>query len=134
MTINITEVRNVKSINKENTHLDLEINHPQYGWIPYSLSPLDTDTVIDNINLLKLIGKDFKKYVAPKKSSLDKNAADSNRMKRDNLLSATDWRFRSDMKPSKEWKDYCVDLRNITAHSNWPNLKKTDWPISPDNR
>lgn len=58
-TIEITEVRNAQSMNPENTQFDLEINHPEYGWIPYSLTPWDTDMTIDNTELLSLIGSDF---------------------------------------------------------------------------
>ena len=59
MTIDITEVRNAQSMNAENTQFDVEINHQDYGWIPYSLAPWDTDTTIDNAALLELIGSDY---------------------------------------------------------------------------
>lgn len=49
---------------------------------------------------------------------------------RDALLSATDWRFRSDLTPSQEWKDYCQDLRDIPAQAGFPNT--VEWPVSPD--
>ena len=58
-TIEITEVRNAQSMNPENTQFDVEINHPDYGWIPYALTPWDTDMTIDNTALLSLIGTDF---------------------------------------------------------------------------
>ena len=59
MSIEITEVRNAQSMNAENTQFDLDINHPEYGWIPYSLTPWDTDMTVDNAALLSLIGSDF---------------------------------------------------------------------------
>ena len=59
MSIEITEVRNAQSMNAENTQFDVEINHPDYGWIPYSIHPSDTDMTIDNSELLSLIGSDF---------------------------------------------------------------------------
>ena len=59
MSIEITEVRNAQSMNAENTQFDLEINHPEYGWIPYSLTPWDTDMTVDNAALLALIGSDY---------------------------------------------------------------------------
>ena len=34
MIWSITEVRNAKSINEDNSALDMEINHPELGWIP----------------------------------------------------------------------------------------------------
>ena len=41
--VTITEVRNAQSLNAENTAFDVEINHPEFGWIPYSLQPDDID-------------------------------------------------------------------------------------------
>lgn len=29
------EIRNARYVNEEKTYIDVEINHPQYGWIPY---------------------------------------------------------------------------------------------------
>jgi len=58
-TIEITQYRNASSLNAENTQFNVEINHPSYGWIPYTLDPSDTDMTIDNTELLSLIGTDF---------------------------------------------------------------------------
>jgi len=58
-TIEITQYRNASSLNAENTQFNVEINHPSYGWIPYTLDPSDTDMTIDNTELLSLIGSDF---------------------------------------------------------------------------
>ena len=51
MSVTITQVRNAQSLNVENTAYDVEINHPDYGWIPYTLDPSDTDMTIDNHKL-----------------------------------------------------------------------------------
>lgn len=59
MSIEITQYRNARSMNFENTRFDVEINHPSFGWIPYTLDPSDTDMTIDNSELLSLIGSDF---------------------------------------------------------------------------
>jgi hypothetical protein len=40
MTIN---TRNPVWANAEKTLIDCEINHPQYGWIPFTASPDDTE-------------------------------------------------------------------------------------------
>ena len=64
-TVTITEVRNAQSLNAENTRFDVEINHPEHGWIPYGLNPDDTDMTVDNSVLLTLIGSDYSAYVAP---------------------------------------------------------------------
>ena len=64
-TVTITEVRNAQSLNAENTAFEVEINHPEHGWIPYGLNPDDTDMTVDNSVLLGLIGSDYAAYVAP---------------------------------------------------------------------
>ena len=51
------------------------------------------------------------------------------RIRRDQLLKETDWRFRSDLIPSQDWKDYCQALRDITIQEGFPwNIT---WPIRP---
>ena len=47
MSILINEVQNAQSLNLENTLFNVEINHPKYGWIPYTLSPEDIDETIN---------------------------------------------------------------------------------------
>ena len=37
----------------------------------------------------------------------------------------------SDNTMTQAQKDYRQALRDITKHSNWPNLKPTDWPTKP---
>ena len=59
----------------------------------------------------------------------DAEQAKSVRSIRDGLLKDTDWRFRSDMTPSQEWKDYCQALRDITAQAGFPWT--IDWPTQP---
>jgi hypothetical protein len=51
------------------------------------------------------------------------------RTQRYQLLTATDWRFRSDLTPSQEWKDYCQALRDITAQEGFPWT--VTWPEMP---
>ena len=43
MSIEITEYRNAVSFAADNSRIDVEINHPEHGWIPYSLNAFDTD-------------------------------------------------------------------------------------------
>lgn len=58
------EHRNAKQIN-ELGWIDCEINHPVYGWIPYTLDPNDRDMTIDNAALLREIGENFEAYIPP---------------------------------------------------------------------
>lgn len=61
----------------------------------------------------------------------DDNVAASNRVKRDGLLAETDFWGMSDMTMSSEMTTYRQALRDITTHSNWPNLADGDWPTKP---
>ena len=85
-TITITEVRNAQSLNIENTMFDVEINHPAFGWIAYTLNPNDTDMSVDNNTLLELIGSDYEAYVAPTQAELDAELAASLRAQRNEKL------------------------------------------------
>jgi hypothetical protein len=61
----------------------------------------------------------------------DDNVAASNRGKRSGLLAETDFWGMSDMTMSAEMTTYRQALRDITTHSNWPNLADGDWPTKP---
>lgn len=63
------------------------------------------------------------------KAALDTTQAESVRKQRNEKLADTDWRFRSDMTPSQEWKDYCQALRDVTAQAGFPWT--IEWPIEP---
>jgi hypothetical protein len=58
------------------------------------------------------------------------------RIKRNQLLAATDWRFRSDLTPSQAWIDYCQALRDLPATATPAldengNLTGVTWPTPP---
>ena len=137
-TVTITEVRNAQSLNAENTWFDVEINHPEHGWIPYGLHPDDTDMTVDNSVLLELIGSDFEAYVAPTQAELDAELAASIRAERDNkLVNEVDpivsnnlrWAELTDAKQA-EWTQYRTDLLNLPDQSGFPN--SVTWPTKPE--
>jgi len=138
MSIPITEYRNAKSYAADNSRIDVEINHPDYGWIPYSCNEFDTDMTINNDDLLALIGDDFEPYVAPTQEELDAKKALDVRELRDHLLeSEVDpvvsnplrW---ADMTSDKqaEWAQYRTDLLNVPQQSGFPN--SISWPTKPE--
>ena len=45
------------------------------------------------------------------------------RQERNRRIALTDWRFRSDLSPSQEWKDYCVALRDLPANYSSSNQR-----------
>ena len=58
------------------------------------------------------------------------------RQQRNQLLAATDWRFRSDLTPSQAWIDYCQALRDLPATATPAldengNLTGVTWPTPP---
>ena len=135
--VTITEVRNAQSLNAENTWFDVEINHPEHGWIPYTLSPDDTDMTVDNSVLLGLIGSDYAAYVAPTQAELDAELAANLRGQRDQKLAQEvdpvvtnplRWAELTDAKQA-EWTQYRTDLLNLPAQSGFPNT--VTWPTKP---
>jgi len=135
--VTITEVRNAQSLNAENTAFEVEINHPEHGWIPYGLMPNDPDTTVDNSVLLGLIGSDYAAYVAPTQAELDAELADSLRVERDQkLVEEVDpivtnplrWAELTEAKQA-EWTQYRTDLLNLPAQAGFPNT--VTWPTKP---
>ena len=97
MSIQITQVRNAQSLNDDNTMFDVEINHPQHGWLPYTLDPADTDNTIDNSALLGLIGSDYAAFVAPTTAEINATLAADARAERNVKLAESDWRASQDV-------------------------------------
>jgi len=137
MTVTITEVRNAASLQSDNLRMDVEINHPQHGWIPYTLDPADTDTTIDNEEVMALIGTDFTAYVAPTQAELDAAAASSVRAERDNRLTEVDaiagntlrW-AALDVDTQAAWSAYRQALLDVPQQSNFPH--DITWPTKPE--
>lgn len=84
--VTITEVRNARSMNAENTIMEVEINHPEHGWIPYLLTYWDEDNTVDNDAVMTLIGSDFEAYIPPTEEELFAKAAGQARIWRDEKL------------------------------------------------
>jgi hypothetical protein len=135
--VTITEVRNAQSLNAENTAFEVEINHPEFGWIPYTLNPDDTDMTVDNSVLLDLIGTDYAAYVAPTQAELDAELSENLRGQRDQkLVEEVDplvtnplrWNELTDVKQA-EWTQYRTDLLNLPEQSGFPNT--VTWPTKP---
>ena len=137
MTVTITEVRNAASLQPDNLRVDVEINHPKFGWIPYTLDLADTDTTIDNDAVMALIGTDFAAYVPPTQAELDAAEAASVRAERNKrLVTEVDpivsnvlrW---ADLTAAKqaEWTQYRTDLLNVPDQAGFPT--DITWPTKP---
>tara|TARA_R110002153_G_scaffold64510_1_gene172779 strand:- start:17 stop:412 length:396 start_codon:yes stop_codon:yes gene_type:complete len=130
MNIEIKQFRNAVSIKADNTRIDVEINHPSYGWIPYTLDMSDTDMTINNNDLLSLIGADFAAYVAPTSDETNAALAADVRADRNARLAATDWMASQDVTMSDEWRTYRQELRDVPSQAGFPTT--VTWPTAPD--
>ncbi len=134
MASDITEYRNAVSLSSDNARMDVEINHPTYGWIPYTIDPTDTDTTIDNAALLALVGSDFSAYVAPTQAELDAATASDVRDERDRrLVSEVDpivsnplrWDAMTDQQKA-DMSAYRMALLDVPQQAGFPNT--ISWP------
>ena len=134
MSVEITQYRNAKALDLEATRFDVEINHPEFGWIPYTLDPSDTDMTIDNAVLLELIGSD---YESATQAEIDNRKAELVRFQRDMTLSAevdpivsNSLRW-ADMTTEQQnaWASYRTALLDIPDQDGFPH--NVTWPTKP---
>ena len=131
--------RNAKYIN-DNGWIDCEIEHPDYGWIPYTLDPADTDMTINNDDLLAAMAAngDVAAYVPPTQEELDAEAAAAVRAERDMKLAtevdtiagnALRWAALT-AEQQQAWADYRQALLDIPQQSGFPH--DVVWPTKPE--
>lgn len=130
--------RNAKYIN-EIGWIDCEIEHPQFGWIPYTLDPADTDMTINNDELLSAMAEkgDVAAYVPPTQAELDAQAAEVVRAER-NMKLATEvdpiagnalrWAALT-ADQQQAWADYRQALLDVPSQSGFPH--DVVWPTKP---
>ena len=134
VSVAITEYRNAASLSSDNARMDVEINHPDFGWIPYTIDPADTDMTIDNSALLALIGSDFTAYVAPTQEELDAATAAEVRNERNRrLVSEVDpivsnplrWGAMSEQEQA-DMSAFRMALLDVPQQAGFPNT--VSWP------
>ena len=134
--VTITEARNASYIDADG-NIDCEINHPEYGWIPYTLSDDDTDTTVDNAAVKAILGSNIAAYVPPTQEELDAQAAAAVRRQRDYLLAnevdpivSNPLRW-ADMTTEEQnaWSQYRTDLLNVPQQAGFPH--NVTWPTKP---
>lgn len=94
-------------------------------WVPNALSYIKGEWAIADQELYDALLPQTE--IAHQRSLKSKAAVV--RAERNGRLSATDWRFRSDMTPSQDWIDYCQALRDITKQDGFPF--EVIWPVAP---
>jgi hypothetical protein len=83
------------------------------------------DTTVDGVTTTK------SEHETAYQARLDAEAAAAVRTKRDGLLKDTDFYALSDVTMTDAMTTYRQALRDITTHSDFPNLSDDDWPTAP---
>ena len=119
--------------------IDCEIEHPAYGWIPYTLDPTDTDMTVNNDDLLAAMAenKDVAAYVPPTQAEIDAQAAQAVRAERDMKLvtevdriagNALRW-AALDADTQAAWAAYRQALLDVPEQAGFPHA--VAWPVKP---
>jgi len=108
--------------------IDCEIDHPQYGWIPFTASPNDCEE--HGRKLYHKIKKNgnISPYIPPSKEQIELQE----RAKRNDLLFGSNWTQLPDVpeKIKSKWAEYRQKLRNIPDQEGFPY--DIIWPTSPN--
>lgn len=123
-----------------NGWIDCEINHPDYGWIPFTCDKSDTGALFDTAELHARMEADpaLLPYVPPTQEELDAQAAASIRAER-NLRLARDvdpiagnalrWAALT-AEQQQAWADYRQALLDVPQQEGFPH--NVSWPVKPD--
>jgi len=96
------------------------------NWVQaWTETDMFADTTVDGVTTTKA------EHETAYQAQLDATAAAAVRTKRDGLLKDTDWHGMSDVTMSSDMTTYRQALRDITTHSDFPNLTNDDWPTAP---
>tara|TARA_R110001606_G_scaffold395849_1_gene568967 strand:- start:106 stop:501 length:396 start_codon:yes stop_codon:yes gene_type:complete len=128
--------RNAKHISEG--RIDCEIEHLVHGWIPYTLDPADTDTTVDNDELLAAmtLADDVAAYVPPTQEELDVALAAEVRADRVGRLADVDAVAGNALRwaalnadTQAEWATYRQALLDVPQQAGFPNT--VTWPVKP---
>lgn len=130
--------RNAKRISYN--RIDCEIDHPVYGWIPFTCDPTDTGASFDVANLHAQMDADpaTSAYIPPTEEEITAELAALVRSERDRILvTAVDplvsnplrW---ADLTAEKQqaWADYRLALLDIPQQAGFP--ANVIWPVKPE--
>jgi hypothetical protein len=121
--------RNAKYVNDQGL-IDCEIEHPEYGWIPYALDPNDEDMTINNDELLAQMveNDDVTAYTPPTQEEMYEETAMQVRNQRDNQLkfvvdpvvsNPLRWNELTEEK-RQQIADYRNELLNVPQQEGFP--------------
>lgn len=136
MSIPITEYRNAIVLNEDGSRIDVEINHPEHGWIPYTLDTSDDDMTIDNNALLSLIGANKQAYIPPTAEEITAELALEVRSLRDTYLEEMDLIVANPLRwaamtteEQNAWATYRQALLDVPQQETFP--ESVTWPTKP---
>lgn len=115
----------------ENGWIDCEIEHPQYGWIPFTCDPNDTGAQFDTAALFAEMQPHAAAYTPPPPPTTEELAA-AVRAERDRLLLESDWTQLPDVPAATRsvWATYRQALRDIPQQAGFP--ANVVWPSKPE--
>jgi hypothetical protein len=132
------DYRNAKRIS--NNRIDCEIDHPVYGWIPFTCDPTDTGAEFDVAELYNRMNADPKTttYIPPTQEEVNQKLAIEIRNQRNSILATIVDPMVSNplrwadltLKQQQEWADYRHALLNVPQQSGFPI--NVTWPIKPE--
>jgi hypothetical protein len=109
--------------------IDCEVEHPKYGWIPFTADPNDVEA--HGRKLFEQIKSDgnISDYVPPAGPTEDELAIKV-RAQRNHLLAASDWTQIPDAPVDQAaWATYRQALRDVPQQSGFPD--DVAWPPKP---
>jgi hypothetical protein len=108
--------------------IDCEIEHPIYGWIPFTASPRDVEEHGRVIYEKILEEGNIAPFIPPSEEQLALEA----KIIRNRLLSQSDWSQLPDVPQNIKdlWAPYRQALRDLPEQEGFPT--DIQWPIPPD--
>lgn len=87
------DIREPHYVDEGNSIIDLELHHPEYGWIPYTFIPSEEDESYDSEIREALKDKVIKPYVPPTQEEKDKANQQAKISEALDYLSKTDFYY-----------------------------------------
>jgi hypothetical protein len=115
--------------------IDCEVEHPKYGWIPFTASP--HDTVQQGVDIFEQAKDVAEEYTPPPQEVLDAIAEEEVRSQRNILLkevvdpvvsNTLRWASMS-AEEQQAWADYRQALLDVPQQAGFPH--NVTWPTKP---
>ena len=109
--------------------IECEIDHPEFGWIPFHATPDDVEELGREVYAQAIQGE-VAPYEPPPPPT-DEQLADKARKERNKLLAETDWTQLADVPQATKdlWDDYRQALRDVPQQEGFP--RNIVWPVKP---